>query len=243
MTNIKEVWLPIKGYEGFYEISSIGRVKSLARIDCMGQKRKERFKKPSNDKDGYHSVSLSKDRVNRTFREHQLVAINFIENPLNKPCVNHINGIKTDNRVENLEWCTNKENIEHAIATGLRDGKGVLNYGCVLTEKEVLEIYGSEGTNKEVSKKYNVGELAVNRIRIGYTWAHLTGHVYKQKKASCLLDKEFILKVFNADGNYIEISTRLNIPKHIVACIKRGQSYSNITGKKHVKIPRKHHPA
>lgn len=91
-----------------YKVSNLGNVKSL-------RFNKERFLKQGfNKKTGYNSVVI--DKV--TITVHRLVALTFISNPENKPCVNHINGVKNDNRIENLEWCTQKENIRHAWKLG-----------------------------------------------------------------------------------------------------------------------------
>lgn len=112
MTN--EVFVPVLGYEEFYSISNIGNVKSH-----KPSKSKSYFKRPSfllkpTDVSGYKKVSLSKNNSPKNFYVHRLVAIAFIPNPENKPHINHINGLKLDNRVENLEWVTAKENINHS---------------------------------------------------------------------------------------------------------------------------------
>ena len=124
---MEEVWKNIKGYEGLYQISNLGRVKSLKRIVTRtNQHRKyfvekeERILKPAIQKKGYLRVYLTKDGKDKAFQVHRLVAIAYIDNPENKETVNHINGIKTDNRVENLEWCTNVENLKHSYRIGLR---------------------------------------------------------------------------------------------------------------------------
>ena len=108
-----ETWKNIKGYEGLYQVSSMGRVKSLERKDCLGRIVKERVLKPCIDRYGYLFVNLCAGGKKRTFFVHRLVCQAFHENPDNKPQVNHLNEDKTNNRVCNLEWATAKENLNH----------------------------------------------------------------------------------------------------------------------------------
>lgn len=114
-----EEWRDIEEYEGYYQISNKGRVKSLARSmimkDGRGKTLKERILKLSYDQDGYVLYGLSKYNKVKTYKAHRLVASYFIPNPDNLPMVNHKNGIKHDNRVENLEWCDAFYNSQHAI--------------------------------------------------------------------------------------------------------------------------------
>ena len=110
-----EIWRDIIGYEGMYQISNTGNVKSLVRKN----NKVEKILKPAINTEGYKHVILFKNKVSHNTRIHRLVARHFIENPLNKKCVNHIDGVKTNNNVTNLEWVTNSENIRHAFKMGL----------------------------------------------------------------------------------------------------------------------------
>jgi hypothetical protein len=108
-----EIWKDIQGYEGYYQASNLGRVRSLNRIKCNGHKLSGKILKPSADKDGYLHVVLSADKVNTSYQVHRLIASAFIENKERKPEVNHLDEIKTNNTPENLCWCTRKENMNH----------------------------------------------------------------------------------------------------------------------------------
>lgn len=124
-----EKWKNIRGYEGHYQVSNLGRVKSLSRISMhsTGSEMvlKEKILKTFGNK-GYINCKLYADNIGKTMSVHRLVANSFIENPKEKLEVNHINGIKNDNRLENLEWCTRSENLKHAYATKTFDVEGTL---------------------------------------------------------------------------------------------------------------------
>ena len=111
-----EIWKNIEGYENKYLISNLGRVKSL--YDNKGRER-ELIRIPRIAKNGYYYVNLYKNGKSKTKKIHRLVAEHFINNINNYPCVNHIDGNKLNNKVENLEWCTYSENTRKAIELGL----------------------------------------------------------------------------------------------------------------------------
>lgn len=116
---MQEIWKDIKDYEGLYQISNFGNVKSFPRKGT--HKNKERILKQYKNHKGYFYTVLTKNSKGKQFFIHRLIAIHFIENPLNKPQVNHINGIKTDNSIKNLEWVSGMENMQHSWKIGLRD--------------------------------------------------------------------------------------------------------------------------
>lgn len=107
---MKEIWKPVLGYEGLYEVSNLGRVKSLnwKRTNthkCLYLKKHNK---------GYKQVELVKDKSSKMFLVHRLVANAFLDNPFNKTQINHKDYDKTNNNVDNLEWCTNSENMKHS---------------------------------------------------------------------------------------------------------------------------------
>ena len=117
-----EEWKDIQGYEDYYQVSNLGRVKSLERFvkGFPGKIRIQytRILKQQINKYGYKIVCLSKEGIKHTIIVHQLVLKSFVLNPKNKRTVNHKNGIKTDNRLNNLEWMTFKENLQDAHIKG-----------------------------------------------------------------------------------------------------------------------------
>lgn len=115
---MEEIWKDIKGYEGLYQISNFGNVKSLPKFRVKYHTG-EIILKQQNSANGYKQINLYKNNKHRTEKIHRLVAEAFIPNPENKPEVNHIDGDKTNNYIGNLEWNTRKENGKHAWNIGL----------------------------------------------------------------------------------------------------------------------------
>ena len=117
-----ENWKDIKGYEGFYQVSNLGRVKSLARVSynpngTVNSHIKEKILVQNLDRGGYPNVGLCKNGKSKTMKVHRLVAMAFIENPENKSQINHKDEVKINNVVENLEWCSAQENINYGTRT------------------------------------------------------------------------------------------------------------------------------
>ncbi|WP_417444605.1 NUMOD4 motif-containing HNH endonuclease [Joostella sp.] len=128
-----EVWKPIKGFEGVYAISSKGRVKSFKK-DPKGY-----ILSNKNSKGWYLNIVLKTRNKYKSIKIHRLVAKHFIPNKDNKPFVNHKNGIKTDNRVENLEWCTPSENVKHAVKIKPSMLSGLKKYNQEIKPKKIVQ--------------------------------------------------------------------------------------------------------
>ena len=155
MTQYDEKWEDIHDYINIYQISSLGRIKSLERFDSMNRKNYEKILIPR-IRNNYYAITLYKNNKQKTFSVHRLVAIHFIPNSENKPQVNHKDGNKLNNNVDNLEWCTRKENVQHAWKNGLCENvrKVASINGSVKGKK-----YGAINGKKYRSKKVYCIEL------------------------------------------------------------------------------------
>lgn len=177
---MKEIWKDINGYNGMYQVSNLGRVKSLDRKRYCGHKNSEpqlikgRILKQRYDRAGYIRVKLSKNSTSKLVTLHRLLAVNFIDNPYNKPNVNHIDGDKSNNSLDNLEWCTQKENVQHSFKTGLSKArKGEKNNLSKLKEndiKEIRKLHRQKMTQTEISKMFNVSIANISEIVNYKTW-------------------------------------------------------------------------
>lgn len=155
-----DIKLKINGFESYY-ISSDGYVFNMK----TNKKRKH-----NKDKYGYFRIVLKENGLIKCFYIHRLIAEYFIYNPKNKPCVNHINGIKTDNSIQNLEWCTVLENNIHAAENGLLSKIHSRPSGIKKTDVLAIRELHKKGLSQyEISKKYNVCQSHISRlIRIDY---------------------------------------------------------------------------
>ena len=164
---MSEIWIPIEGYEGLYAVSSLGKVYSF---------HSKRLISPKKSKAGYLRVTLSKNNQQRVFAVHRLVALAFIPNPCLKPTVNHINEIKTDNRVENLEWATIAEQNVHG--TRIERAKAHTNYRARKTDY------------KKVAQKHNYlsDHMCGRKAVLVYEGDNLVGRFSSLKELSKFLN-------------------------------------------------------
>ena len=176
----REEWRPINGYRHSYEISSFGRIRSLDRrgnnfLTKGFNLYKGKIMSGSLDKEGYKRVHfITNDGKDRQLSIHRLVALAFISNPQNKECVNHLDCDITNNKVENLEWCTNKENVDYRNKLG-RQARGTKMNTCKLSEKDILEIrkIGNLIPYWKIGKKFGISKTYVGRIIRRQNWKHI----------------------------------------------------------------------
>jgi len=164
----EEIWKDVVGYEGYYEVSDMGNVRRKG-------KNKNLYKYIH--RDGYEKVTLSMNCNIKSFTVHRLVACAFIDNPNQKEQVNHINGIKNDNAVSNLEWATRSENSIHAVKTGLTDysnRRGMGNVSSKISDFSANDIRTNciKGglSRKHFAVKYGVSVSLVGLIVTGKRW-------------------------------------------------------------------------
>lgn len=176
-----EIWKDIKGYEGLYQISNLGRVKSLEKKTYAGINkgtyivRKERILKTNKSRDGYLRVTLCNNKENIMYFVHRLVAQTFLDNPNNYKEVNHKDENKQNNRAENLEWCTRKYNVNY--------GKRILK-----TQKKVLQ-YDKNGklikewnSTMDIQRKLNIANTIISACCLNKKYRKTAGgYVWKYK--------------------------------------------------------------
>jgi len=179
---MEEVWKPVLGYEGYYEVSNRGRVRSVDRdVNYVYGKRrvKGRVLKQETSNRGYKRVHVSANGVSKHLTVHREVSKAFIPNPEDKRTINHKNCDKTDNSVNNLEWATYSENHNHAHKNGLSNvPKGSKHHNSKLNESQVREIKkrldtGDE-TQGEIAKDYPVTATSISTINTGKLWNHIS---------------------------------------------------------------------
>lgn len=164
------IWKDVVGYEGIYQVSNFGQVRSLERIDLAKKKRKSKYLKQCLDPHYFITPLSDKNKKRKLWKVHRLVAMAFIEKPIGKDFVNHKNGIKTDNRVDNLEWVTKGENAKHSYRELGRIGAMAGRFGknSPMSKKiycPTLSIYF--GGCKEAARQLGIFATSISRVCLG----------------------------------------------------------------------------
>lgn len=173
---MREIWKDVKGYEKLYQISNMGRVRSMnyRRKNVIG------ILNPGRDKDGYLQVNLSKKGKTRMSKIHRLVAEAFILKEKNKNQVNHKDGNKENNHIENLEWCTNSENLVHShYVLKNTHGKKARHVLCIETNKAFLTI--SEAARATGARQPHISQCLKGKRHQsgGYHWRELNEQEFR----------------------------------------------------------------
>jgi len=194
-----EIWKDIEGWEDKYQVSNLGRIKSLARRfkrgDGLTVNVEEKILKTMITKDGYERAKLNLMGGSKKYSVHRLVANAFIPNLENKPQVNHIDGNKLNNKVENLEWCTAKENVNHITKLGTHSRMHKVR---IYNDKEDLIFTTKKHASFYLGFKYD----AIGRaIKLG--WKEINGY-----KIELIVEKEFKNNLIKFNHNNIDLWTR-----------------------------------
>lgn len=215
-----EEWRDVVGYEGLYQISSLGRIKRLVSPKC----KKERLLAITKDLNhGYCRVMLSKENKARRFLIHRLLAEHFIPNPENKPCIDHINGIRDDNRLENLRWCTHLENNNFPLA---KRNNSIAHKELAQDEqwrKKNIEAVKRAMARPEVRKK--ISESRKKNWRDPKYLAMQKERHFKRAVLQFSLDMKFINEF--ASVNEASRNTGINISSIVRSCKRKNKMAGN----------------
>ena len=245
-----EIWKTISGYDGFYDISSLGRVRSHDRIvvtiNGVTQRRKGVVMQPAL-RAGYPFVLLQVEKVKKQAHVHRLVAAAFCEKPEGCDVVNHIDGNKTNNSADNLEWTTHSGNIRHAIDTGLREIKtGQRHSASKLTQDQVdairLKLISGQ-TGASIAREFGVHVMTVSNIRNGRAWGNDGDPMIAECKASASCgspgeshpmsklkenDVIEIIRRINSGDALTKIASDYGVTSANIGRIKSGKTWTSI---------------
>lgn len=206
---MQEIWKDIHGYKGIYKASSKGRIISLDRTiehNIVGSKKVEgKMLKQYLDNHGYLRINLSKNGNVKKHSVHRLIALSFLGH--SDLSVNHIDGIKTNNNIGNLEYVTMKRNIEHAVSVGLIKNNSKIN------EKEIIKDYLSGYRLRDLERKYKTSHQNIKIILIDNK---ITMQTKGQRKRKYNVEEKELLFLINQGKNNSQISRELKVPRHCV---------------------------
>lgn len=250
ISNPDEQWLAIKGYEGIYQVSDWGHVRSLNRTieNQNGELQLISGKdlKLSSDRYGYLQVYLTQNYQTQLFKVHHLVAETFLPPPLGKVgskldsyCLNHIDGNKQNNRATNLEWITHAANQQHAIDTGLFNSSGSQTQSK-LTAAEVLDIWEllqeQRLSVRQIALCFDVSIKTIQKIKYGKAWRKVTGYdgtsgqQVRRSWSKLTVEQVREIKVLLQERKLSikEIAELYDVSKWTIRDIKRGNSWRDV---------------
>ena len=220
-----EIWRIIPGFGERYQASSFGRIKSL----FSNKKSNINAILSQSPYYGYLRTYICGPDKQSSVACHKLIASAFLPNPENKPLVNHINSIRSDNRVINLEWCTYSENTIHSFKHGnAAPLLGSNNGSSKLNESQVMEIFNSTDNIYQLAIKYGVSQPNISCIKTGKSWSHLTKKKYEKEKFKSLSVDE-IISIYISLDRITDLAKKYNVSSSVICNIKSQKTYQSIT--------------
>lgn len=226
-----EKWKTITTHTN-YEVSSLGRVRN---------KTTNEFKHSTPNPQGYVNLTLYSNGVGKTFVVHRLVAEYFIPNPDNKPLVNHIDACRHNNFTENLEWCTQSENMKHMVNIGNnKDHNGHNNPAAKLTEEQVKVIRNDDRPGSVLAALYDVSTNVIDNVKNGNSYKNVAGTIrakgYKGNQVrgeksgtSRITDAQaYEIKYGHKDLTQEAIGKLYGVSKNVTQRIRSGKSWTHI---------------
>ncbi|MBH4603004.1 NUMOD4 motif-containing HNH endonuclease [Staphylococcus aureus] len=204
-----EVWKDVPGYEGYYQASNLGRIKSTERIvkhNCGGPKKiSGRILKGHVNKHGYLRVDLSKEGIRKSFSIHRIVAMAFLGGT--DLVVNHIDGIKTNNNINNLEYVTPQENTAHAVRTGLIKNNSRIN------KDSIIKDYQNGSRLRELENKYNTSHHDIRKI---LSENNVIIESKGTRRRRYQVDENELRQLIKDGYNNSEIARKMNVSRHCI---------------------------
>lgn len=217
-----------------YEVSNLGRVRNV---------KTREFKSTSLNKEGYVRVSLWDDGKSTSVAVHRLVAEAFIENPENKPLVNHKDSVRHNNMYFNLEWVTHSENAKHMVQQGNHnDFRGTKNPRAKFSESQIIAIRNDTRTDEVIAKSYNIRPSTITNIKNGTRYKEVGGpirpkwdkskQVRGEKSGTAAITdniaKQIKYELFPSGMSQADIARKFNITKNVVYRVVRNISYTHV---------------
>ena len=240
--NLGERIKDVEGFEGRFLISDFGRLFSI-----NGRWKGLKELKPGiGKKEGYYITSLRMKPKRETIRIHQLVGNHFVDNPDNKPQLNHKDGNKLNNHYLNLEWCTIAENIEHAVRTGLIDMKGEKHFHAKLKDPDIKSIFQMRLNGfrmSDIGNRFGVSRRTIGDVLNRKLWTHVNIGQYLidnipraieyngENHHQTLLTNKNVYEIHNLRKEGLtpkEISIKYDVSRHIIYDILNGTTWAKI---------------
>ena len=201
------VWKDIPGYEGLYQVSNVGEIKSLRGWNGRGYVHREKILSKTMTTTGYYKVELTKDGIRKSLKVHRLVAYAFIPRTEGKPYINHKDGNPLNNVVDNLEWCTQKENVNHALNIGLKKQFKISEY-------ELRAMYEGGMSAKDIAQQKQTSRMVIYNNMKKYG---INRRTYGEANNKYHINLNELIEEFKEGKTNKELSREYDCPSNLIA--------------------------